>query len=81
MSNTHDAHVQVVEPTDEEVFHKATVVLMRHSLKDALRNTGAPHDLQNAILGHELSRGVDGAYGSGFTLEKLRDALEPALSG
>ena len=39
------------------------------------------HDLQNAILGHELSRGVDGAYGSGFTLEKLRDALEPALTG
>ncbi|MDF2234549.1 tyrosine-type recombinase/integrase [Albimonas sp. CAU 1670] len=66
---------------EERKNNRQTVHSLRHSLKDTLRNTGAPHDLQNAILGHELSRGVDGAYGSGFTLEKLRDAPEPALSG
>ncbi|SDX97264.1 Site-specific recombinase XerD [Albimonas donghaensis] len=67
-------HLKEVRENNRQTVHS-----LRHSLKDGLRNTGAPNDLQNAILGHELSRGVDGAYGSGFSLDRLRDALRPAL--
>ena len=67
-------HLKEVRENNRQTVHS-----LRHSLKDGLRNTGAPNDLQNAILGHELSRKVHGTYGSGFSSDRLRDALKPAL--
>ena len=52
-----------------------TVHSLRHNMKDALRNAGVVRELQNAILGHELSSGIDADYGVGFGLERMRDAL------
>ena len=47
--------------------------------KDALRNAGVGHELACAILGHELSRGIDKEYGVGFELRSMDQTLLKAL--
>jgi integrase len=51
----------------------------RHSMKDLLRNSGCPDDIQKALLGHG-SRSVADSYGQGYSLPILRDALRKALA-
>ena len=47
----------------------------RHTLKDALRNTGCDSELIDAIYGH-AGKTVGSKYGSGYNLPIIRDALE-----
>ncbi len=56
---------------------KKTLHSLRHSMKDALRNSGCPEELGKAILGHS-DGSVASRYGSGFTLDVLRQATEKA---
>ena len=51
----------------------------RHSMKDLLRNSGCPDDIQKALLDHG-SRSVADFYGQGYSLPILRDALQKALA-
>jgi integrase len=54
----------------EKTTHSA-----RHTMKDLLRNSGCSEQIAKALLGHG-TRSVSDQYGSGFTLQRLRDALE-----
>ena len=53
---------------------KKTIHSLRHRMKDRLRNTDCPESLSLAILGHSQNTIADN-YGSGYALEKMRDAL------
>ena len=46
-------------------------------MKDALRTSGCPEELGKAILGHS-DGSVASRYGSGYTLDVLRRAMEKA---
>ena len=63
-------HLKQVRENDKQVLHS-----LRHTMKDALRNAGVSHELACAILGHELSKGIDKEYGTGFYLRLMEDAL------
>lgn len=54
---------------------KISMHSLRHRMKDQLRNTGCPEHLSLAILGHS-SNSVAANYGSGYSLELMREALE-----
>ena len=56
---------------------KKSIHSLRHSMKDSLRNSGCPEELGKAILGHS-DGSVASRYGSGFTLDVLRQATEKA---
>lgn len=47
----------------------------RHTMMDALKNSGASETVRNEILGHTSGK-VSEVYGSGYGLETLRKALE-----
>ena len=49
-------------------------------MKDALRDAGVGQGLENAILGHAISGGVDANYGHGYSLAVKRDALLAAVA-
>ena len=49
----------------------------RHSMKDLLRNSGCPDDIQRQLLGHG-SRSVSDSYGRGYKLPVLASWLEKA---
>ena len=53
---------------------KKTIHSLRHSMKDSLRNSSCPEELGKALLGHS-DGSVAARYGSGFTLEVMREAL------
>ena len=55
-----------------------TIYSLRHTMKDALREARVGQGLENAILGHALSGGVDANYGRGYSLAAKRDALRNA---
>jgi site-specific recombinase XerD len=57
-----------------------TTYSLRHTMKDALREAGVGQGLENAILGHALSGGVDANYGHGYSLAAKRDALLAAVA-
>jgi integrase len=57
--------------------NKKTVHSLRHSMKDALRNSGCPEELAKALLGHS-DGSVASRYGSGYTLDVMREALAKA---
>jgi hypothetical protein len=44
-------------------------------MKDALRNSGCGDELGKSILGHTTA-GVSARYGSGHSVEAMREALE-----
>ena len=48
---------------------------LRHRMKDALRNTGCGDELGKSILGHTTA-GVSARYGSGHSVDAMREALE-----
>jgi integrase len=50
----------------------------RHSMKDLLRNSGCSEEIAKALLGHG-SRSVADSYGAGFSLPRLKEALEKAI--
>jgi integrase len=54
---------------------KKSIHSLRHAQADALRNSGCPDELQRAIQGHSDSS-VASRYGSGYTLEVMREAME-----
>jgi integrase len=56
---------------------KKSIHSLRHSMKDALRNSGCPDELGKALLGH-ADGSVAARYGSGYTLDVLRQAMEKA---
>ena len=58
---------------------KKTIHSLRHSMKDNLRNSGCPEELGKAILGHS-DGSVASRYGSGYTLDVMREALTKAWS-
>lgn len=47
----------------------------RHRMKDLLRNSGAPPDVQDAILGHEAGRNAGDGYGEGHNVNVLYEHL------
>ena len=53
---------------------KKTIHSLRHSMKDSLRNSSCPEELGKALVGHS-DGSVAARYGSGFTLEVMREAL------
>jgi len=54
---------------------KKTPYSARHTLKDALRNSGCDSELIDAIYGH-AGKTVGSKYGSGYNTDIMRDALE-----
>ena len=58
---------------------KKTPYSARHTLKDALRNSGCDSELIDAIYGH-AGKTVGSKYGSGYNLPIMRDALEKVWS-
>lgn len=52
---------------------------LRHRMKDQLRDTGCPEDLSRAILGHS-DNSVAANYGSGYAMNKMREAMEKVWS-
>jgi integrase len=56
---------------------KKTLHSLRHSMKDSLRNSGCPEELAKSLLGHS-DGSVASRYGSGYTLEVMREALAKA---
>jgi integrase len=54
---------------------KKSLHSLRHRMKDALRNTGCGDELGKSILGHTTA-GVSARYGSGHSVETMREALE-----
>jgi integrase len=54
----------------EFVFHS-----FRHTMKDALRESEVPTDIQEQLLGHE-GRGAGAGYGAGYSLKRLNDAIQ-----
>lgn len=75
--NSHDNFSQQVMKRLRRftVSKEHTLYSLRHNMKDALRTADISLELQNAILGHSLGSGAQANYGSGFSLEKKRDAL------
>jgi integrase len=54
----------------KKVFHS-----YRHTMKDALRETGCDKELNDALLGHSTpGQGAD--YGLGFSLKKRKEAID-----
>jgi integrase len=56
---------------------KKTLHSLRHSMKDSLRNSGCPEELAKSLLGHS-DGSVASRYGSGYTLDVMREALAKA---
>ena len=56
---------------------KKSIHSLRHSMKDALRNSGCPEELAKSLLGHS-DGSVASRYGSGYTLDVMREALAKA---
>lgn len=56
---------------------KKTMHSLRHRMKDLLRNTDCPEPLSLAILGHSRNTIAEN-YGSGYSLEKMREAMTRA---
>tara|TARA_B110000879_G_C11116983_1_gene489990 strand:- start:74 stop:1372 length:1299 start_codon:yes stop_codon:yes gene_type:complete len=56
---------------------KKSVHSLRHSMKDSLRNSGCPEELAKSLLGHS-DGSVASRYGSGYTLDVMREALAKA---
>lgn len=54
---------------------KKTPYSARHTLKDALRNSGCDSELIDAIYGH-AGKTVGSNYGSGYNTDIMRDALK-----
>ncbi|MBZ9892318.1 tyrosine-type recombinase/integrase [Mesorhizobium sp. BR1-1-3] len=54
---------------------KKVVYSLRHRLKDRLRDTDCPADIQEEIMGHD-AQNVAKNYGRGYSLEKKRAYLE-----
>ena len=54
---------------------KKSIHSLRHSMKDALRNSGCQEELAKALLGHS-DGSVASRYGSGYDLPTMREALE-----
>jgi integrase len=52
---------------------------LRHTMKDKLRTTGCPEAVSMAILGHGTNT-VVANYGSGYTIEFMREHMEKAWS-
>jgi integrase len=46
----------------------------RHSMMDALKNSGASETIRNEILGHTSGK-VSEVYGAGYSLERLSEVL------
>jgi integrase len=57
---------------------KKTTHSARHSMRDLLRNSGCSEEIAKALLGHG-SRSVADSYGAGFTLQRLKEALEKVI--
>jgi integrase len=57
---------------------KKVVHSIRHSVKQALRDGGCPKDVRDAIQGHRAGD-VAETYGSGVSLEVMREWLERAI--
>ncbi|MCK1506324.1 site-specific integrase [Bradyrhizobium sp. 18] len=55
--------------TDRTVFHS-----FRHNFLDALRATNSPEYVNKVLMGH-TDNSVHGGYGSGATLEALKDGI------
>lgn len=53
---------------------KKTIHSLRHSMKDNLRNSDCPEELAKSLLGH-FDGSVASRYGSGYTLDVMREAL------
>ena len=53
---------------------KKSIHSLRHTMKDALRNSGCSEETAKALLGHS-DGSVASRYGSGFTLDVVREAL------
>ncbi|TIW27514.1 MAG: hypothetical protein E5V63_09200 [Mesorhizobium sp.] len=58
---------------------KKVVYSLRHRLKDRLRDTDCPADIQEEIMGHD-AQNVAKNYGRGYSLEKKRSYLERVWS-
>ncbi|MDP5326178.1 MAG: tyrosine-type recombinase/integrase [Paracoccaceae bacterium] len=56
---------------------KKTIHSLRHRMKDRLRNSDCPEPLSLAILGHSRNTIAEN-YGSGYSLEKMREAMTRA---
>mgnify|MGYP001290838652 CR=1 FL=1 len=56
---------------------KKTLHSLRHSMKDALRNSGCSEEVAKSLLGHS-DGSVASRYGSGFTLDVMREAMVKA---
>ena len=52
------------------VFHS-----FRHTMKDAMRESDVPYELQLQLLGHDGS-GAAAKYGRGYSLNKLNEAMQ-----
>ncbi|MEM5471479.1 site-specific integrase [Hoeflea sp. AS60] len=56
--------------TQKNAFHS-----FRHSFEDACRDSGISSELMNALQGH-TEGGMAARYGSGFSLQRLAEAME-----
>ena len=56
---------------------KKSIHSLRHSMKDALRNSGCPEELAKSLLGHS-DGSVASRSGTGDTLDVMREALAKA---
>jgi integrase len=57
------------------ITHKKKVPYSaRHTMEDALRNSGCDSNLIDAIIGHTTGT-VSSRYGSGYNTDIMRDAL------
>ncbi|QEE41801.1 MULTISPECIES: site-specific integrase [unclassified Methylobacterium] len=56
---------------------KTTFHSFRHNLIQALKEAGVPKDIRIEIVGHESEDAHDN-YGSGLSMEKLKDAIDKA---
>lgn len=63
-------HIRKVTKDNRKVVHS-----LRGTLKDLLRNANVPKELSDFITGHG-SKDEGGKYGSGYSLELKRDALD-----
>ena len=54
---------------------KKVVYSLRHRMKDRLRETGCPADIQEEIMGH-ATQSIPKNYGSGYSLERKREYLQ-----
>lgn len=60
--------------------NKKVVYSLRHRLKDRLRDTDCPADIQEEIMGHD-AQNVAKNYGRGYSLEKKREYLARVWDG